>query len=123
VGEDERNARVDALRERVRYLESTVTRLRLSRRVLINLLLRQEKERQLSVGELRSERDRLRVEKARISRALWERNREICRMRQEAAAKDREISVPASAPVYRIHDLRDQRPAGAKDWTTNRAPG
>ncbi|HHT02006.1 MAG TPA: hypothetical protein GXZ96_04875 [Firmicutes bacterium] len=114
--------KMNALRERVRHLESTVARLRLSRRVLINLLMRQEKERQIDIGELRSERDRLRMEKARIARALWERNREICWLRQSRAEPELSVtSVPGR--VYRIHDLQAQKLAEAKDLTTNRAPG
>lgn len=52
--------RPEVLEARVRELEDKLSRLRLSRRVLMNLLLAQEEFRQDEINRLRAENERLR---------------------------------------------------------------
>ncbi len=65
-GPDERESREQSLVERVRRLEDRLERLRLGRRVLMDLLVRLEEERRL----LQLENRRLRQVSARRARLL-----------------------------------------------------
>lgn len=52
------------LRRRLVFLEEQVQRMRLSRRVLMNLLLTQEQVKRSEIGQLQAENERLRQARA-----------------------------------------------------------
>jgi len=78
VGYDE----LQALRERVRILEERVRGLRTSRRILMNLLAAQERERRALIARLEAENGRLQRKSARFARAVLERNIRIVRLEE-----------------------------------------
>jgi len=78
VGYDE----VQALRERIRVLEERVRGLRTSRRILMNLLAAQERERRALIARLEAENGRLQRKSARFARAVLERNIRIVRLEE-----------------------------------------
>ncbi len=73
---------LQALRDRVRVLEERVRGLRTSRRILMNLLAAQERERRALIARLEAENGRLQREKARFARAVLERNIRIVRLEE-----------------------------------------
>jgi len=78
VGHDE----VQAFRERIRLLEERVRGLRPSRRILMNLLAAQERERRALIARLEAENGRLQRKSARFARAVLERNIRIVRLEE-----------------------------------------
>lgn len=73
---------LQALRERVRILEERVRGLRTSRRILMNLLAAQERERRALIARLEAENGRLQRKSARFARAVLERNIRIVRLEE-----------------------------------------
>lgn len=73
---------VQALRERIRVLEERVRGLRTSRRILMNLLAAQERERRALIARLEAENSRLQRKSARFARAVLERNIRIVRLEE-----------------------------------------
>lgn len=73
---------LQALRDRVRVLEERVRGLRTSRRILMNLLAAQERERRALIARLEAENGRLQREKARFARAVLEQNIRIVRLEE-----------------------------------------
>ncbi len=73
---------VQALRERIRVLEERVRGLRTSRRILMNLLAAQERERRALIARLEAENGRLQRKSARFARAVLERNIRIVRLEE-----------------------------------------
>jgi hypothetical protein len=64
----------DYLIARVRDLEKKVEYLRVSRRVLMNMLIELEKEKRLEVTRLQEENRRLQKINSRFAKAIWQRN-------------------------------------------------
>lgn len=75
--------------ERVRELEAKVEHLRVSRRVLMNLVSKLEEEKSSLITRLEKEKHRLEINNARYARALWEKNKLIvsleARLRQTSS--------------------------------------
>ncbi|MBP2016767.1 putative RNase H-like nuclease (RuvC/YqgF family) [Symbiobacterium terraclitae] len=71
-----------ALRDRIRLLEERVRGLRTSRRILMNLLAAQERERRALIARLEAENGRLQRQTARFARAVLERNIRIVRLEE-----------------------------------------
>lgn len=63
--------------ERIRELEAKVEHLRVSRRVLMNLVSKLEEEKCSLITRLEKEKHRLEISNAKYARALWEKNRMI----------------------------------------------
>ncbi len=68
------------LRDRVRQLEERVQGLRVSRRILMNLINAQERERRARIHHLEQENERLQQRTTRYARAVLERNIRILRL-------------------------------------------
>lgn len=73
----EDNVDVGFLRERIMELEEKVEQLRLSRRVLMNLIERTERERTGSLSKLEKENHRLHRDNCRYARRLLDKNLRI----------------------------------------------
>ncbi|NPV26016.1 MAG: translation initiation factor 2 [Firmicutes bacterium] len=71
---DERR-RIEVLQKRIKELEHLVEQLRVSRRVLMNLLERVEREKCSEVARLQEENRKLQRANQRYARTLWKRNR------------------------------------------------
>ena len=71
------------LRARVRALEEKIQGLRASRRVLMNLITAQEREKRARIARLESENRRLQKSNARFARAAMDSNIRICRLQDE----------------------------------------
>lgn len=82
------------LKLRVRELEEKVDQLRLSRRVLMCLLERMEKERAAHLVRLERENRKLHRANYRYARSLWRKNMRI----MELESKLREILSPQTPP-------------------------
>ncbi|BAD40757.1 hypothetical protein [Symbiobacterium thermophilum] len=94
MGYDEVQAlrdRIRALEERTRLLEERIRGLRTSRRILMNLLAAQERERRALVARLEAENGRLQRKTARFARAVLERNIRIVRL-EESLRRQTDVS-------------------------------
>lgn len=80
------------LRERVRLLEQRLRGLRSSRRILMNLIAAQEREKRALIQQLEAENGRLQRQSARYARAVVERNIRIVRL-EESLRRLNGISV------------------------------
>lgn len=69
-----------ALKARIRLLEERVQGLRASRRVLMNLLAAQVREKRSRITQLENEKRRLQRQTSSYARALVERNIRIVRL-------------------------------------------
>jgi len=78
VGYDE----TQALRDRVRLLEERLRGLRSSRRILMNLIAAQEREKRALIQQLEAENGRLQKQSARYAQAVVERNIRIVRLEE-----------------------------------------
>ena len=81
-----RQAEVRDLDRVIADLEARVRSLRLSRRVLLNLLRRVEEDRQRQVEALRRELEYLRARNRRYARRIWEQNRRFTACEPDPAA-------------------------------------
>lgn len=79
---------MNELRARVRVLEERIKGLRASRRILMNLLAAQEREKRARIHRLESENQRLQQRTSRYAREVLERNIRIIRL-QESISEDR----------------------------------
>jgi len=70
------------LRDRVRLLEERLRGLRASRRILMNLIAAQERERRALIAQLEAENGRLQKQSVRYARAVFERNIRIVRLEE-----------------------------------------
>lgn len=86
----------DRLQNRIRCLEEHVEGLRLSRRVLMNLLVVQERERAARIKELEEENRRLHRLNRRFARAVLEKNIQISLLQKEVGDR-REDGLAAGA--------------------------
>jgi len=71
------NNDIDYLQKRVRELEEKVEQLRLSRRVLMNLVEKLEKEKNTFLSRLERENKKLHLANYRYARSLLCKNRQI----------------------------------------------
>lgn len=83
---------VKELRSRVRLLEERLQGLRTSRRILMNLIAAQEREKRALIQRLESENGRLQQQSARYARRLLERNIRIVRLEESLRSTDDSIS-------------------------------
>lgn len=71
------------LRSRVRLLEERLQGLRTSRRILMNLIAAQEREKRAQIQRLEAENGRLHRQSARFAKAVLEGNIRIVRLQHE----------------------------------------
>lgn len=76
------NEELRELRNRVRLLEERLQGLRTSRRILMNLIAAQEREKRSRIQRLEEENGRLQQRSARYARAVLERNIRIVRLEE-----------------------------------------
>jgi hypothetical protein len=70
------------LQNRVRVLEERIQGLRASRRILMNLITAQEREKRARIQRLEQENTRLQQQSSRYAKAVLERNIRIIRLEQ-----------------------------------------
>ena len=68
---------IEALRKRVRELEEKVDHLRFSRRVLMNLVEKIEREKSGSLYKLERENRKLQFNNSKFAKSLLKKNRQI----------------------------------------------
>lgn len=83
---------VNQLRNRVRVLEERIQGLRASRRILMNLIANQEREKRARIQRLEQENNRLKKQSSRFARAVLDRNIRIIRLEESRRNTDEEIS-------------------------------
>ncbi len=76
---------LDVLRAKVGELEQRVEHLRVSRRVLMNLLEKVEKEKVFLVRKLEKENMRLHRDNTRFAKWIFSKNREIVKLQEEVS--------------------------------------
>jgi len=86
---------IKLLRDRVGELEQRVEHLRVSRRVLMNLLEKVEREKVALVRHLEKENVRLQRDNKRFAKWIFSKNREIVELqdKMESSAKKHESNV------------------------------
>jgi len=85
----------NGFRVQIETLERKVAGLRLSRRVLMNLVITQEREKQVRVRRLQEENKRLKEANRRYVKTLWAKNRRIHYLEEMVRSllnRDQEIS-------------------------------
>lgn len=80
------------LRNRVRILEERIAGLRASRRILMNLITAQEREKRARIQRLEQENTRLQKQSTRYAKAVLERNIRIIRLEQSLRRTEESIS-------------------------------
>lgn len=83
---------LNELRRRVRILEERIQGLRASRRILMNLIAAQDREKRARIQRLEQEKDRLQQQSARYARAVLERNVRIVRLEESVKRSEEDIS-------------------------------
>lgn len=78
----------ERLQRRLDELQSRIRSLRMSRRILLDLLRRVHEERQRRIDALEAEVARLRARNRRYARRLWEQNRVLAVRAARSAPKD-----------------------------------
>jgi predicted RNase H-like nuclease (RuvC/YqgF family) len=78
----EQSDELTQLRSRVRVLEERIQGLRASRRILMNLITAQEREKRARIQRLEQENTRLQQQSTRYAKAVLERNIRIIRLEQ-----------------------------------------
>jgi len=73
---------VSQLRQRVRVLEERIQGLRASRRILMNLLAAQEREKRSRIQRLEQENVRLQQRSSRFAREVLDKNIRIIRLQE-----------------------------------------
>lgn len=76
------------LRSRVRMLEERIRGLRASRRILMNLVAAQEREKRSRIHRLEQENCRLQRQSSRYAKAVLERNIRIIRLEESIRRSD-----------------------------------
>nr|WP_092067811.1 translation initiation factor 2 [Dendrosporobacter quercicolus]NSL46789.1 translation initiation factor 2 [Dendrosporobacter quercicolus DSM 1736]SDL63944.1 hypothetical protein SAMN04488502_101428 [Dendrosporobacter quercicolus] len=74
---------IDGLRERIRELEDKVEALRISRRVLMNLIDSLENEKRETLTQLVNKNEKLQKNNCRYAKALMCQNLKITKLEQE----------------------------------------
>lgn len=85
------NEELRELRNRVRLLEERLQGLRTSRRILMNLIAAQEREKRSRIERLEAENGRLLKRSARYARAVLERNIRIVRLEESLHKVEKSI--------------------------------
>lgn len=80
------NEELHVLRAKVGELEQRVEHLRVSRRVLMNLLEKVEREKVFLVRKLEKENMRLHRDNTRFAKWIFSKNREIIKLQEEVSA-------------------------------------
>lgn len=80
------NEELHVLRAKVGELEQRVEHLRVSRRVLMNLLEKVEREKVSLVRKLEKENMRLHRDNTRFAKWIFSKNREIIKLQEEVSA-------------------------------------
>lgn len=80
------------LKNRVRVLEERIQGLRASRRILMNLIAAQEREKRARIERLEAENSRLQRQSSRYAKAVLERNIRIFRLEESLRRSDEDIS-------------------------------
>ncbi|MDN5364385.1 MAG: hypothetical protein PWQ91_1447 [Eubacteriales bacterium] len=78
---DEKDQKLAVLEKRVRMLEERIEHLRFSRRVLMNLVEKLEREWVRNLSRLEKENRRLQFSNKRYARMLMEKNRQLVEMK------------------------------------------
>lgn len=78
---DEKDQKLAVLEKRVRMLEERIEHLRCSRRVLMNLVEKLEREWVRNLSRLEKENRRLQFSNKRYARMLMEKNRQLVEMK------------------------------------------
>jgi len=73
---------IRVLRARIAELEQRIEHLRVSRRVLMNLLEKVEREKDYQVSRLERENSRLQRDNSRFARWIFSKNREIMQLQE-----------------------------------------
>lgn len=79
---DQEPREVAELKARVKLLEERVQGLRASRRILMNLLASQEREKRAKIDRLEAENQRLQKQSSRYAKVVLERNIRIIRLEE-----------------------------------------
>lgn len=80
------------LKRRVKVLEERIQGLRASRRILMNLVAAQEREKRSRIQKLEQENSRLQKQSTRYAKAVLERNIRIIRLEGMLQGRDESIS-------------------------------
>jgi len=83
---------VARLRHRIKVLEERIQGLRASRRILMNLLAAQEREKRARIQHLERENSRLHRRSTQYAQALLDRNIRIVRLQQSLERAGADIS-------------------------------
>lgn len=83
---------LNELKRRLRVLEERVQGLRASRRILMNLIAAQEREKRARIQRLEQENTRLQRQSTRYAKAVLERNIRIIRLEESAKPSREDIS-------------------------------
>jgi len=78
----------ELLINRVKELEEQVEHLRISRRVLMNLIEKIEREKRLLLSSLEKENKRLQQNNAKYANWLWNKNRKIIELESKIQQKN-----------------------------------
>lgn len=78
----------EELKRRLRLLEERVQGLRASRRILMNLLAAQEREKRSQIQRLERENSRLQQQSSRYAREVLDRNIRIIRLEESVKRED-----------------------------------
>lgn len=84
---------IEFLQRQIRELEDKVAQLRLSRRVLMNLVERQERERVRYWSRLEKENQKLHRDNYKYVKWLWLKNRRIVELENKLNSYDSESSA------------------------------
>lgn len=82
---------VSQLRQRVRVLEERVQGLRASRRILMNLLAAQEREKRSRIQRLEQENLRLQQRSSKFAREVLDKNIRIIRLQESMRSHAEDI--------------------------------
>lgn len=85
---DQETRELAELRTRVKLLEERIQGLRASRRILMNLIAAQERERRARINHLEQENERLQRRSTRYARAVLEQNIRILRLEDALRQSD-----------------------------------
>ncbi len=86
-GEAKRTLAEQLLQQRVEALEERLEQMRLSRRVLMRILEQAEQDKQVELGNLRRENERLRRQNSLLAHSAWEGNVRLVRMLRQCEQK------------------------------------
>jgi predicted nuclease with TOPRIM domain len=88
----EPSSELTQLRTRVKALEERIQGLRASRRILMNLIAAQEREKRARIQRLEQENSRLQRQSSRFAQAVLDRNIRIIRLEESVRRIEEDIS-------------------------------